>query len=70
MYHLLSNWTAQRSAEQSEMCYLARIRRGEAKGTMDSTITTIEEKGHGTIPILWRLLAKPEKKLIVFTMSQ
>jgi len=28
-------------------------------------------KGHGTIPILWRLLARPEeKKLLVFTMSQ
>jgi len=28
-------------------------------------------KGYGTIPILWRLLARPEeKKLLVFTMSQ
>ena len=44
MYHLPSNWTAQRSAEQeSEMGYLARIRKGEAKGAMDSTITTIEK---------------------------
>jgi hypothetical protein len=42
MYHLPPNWTAQRSAEQeSEMRYLARIRKGEAKGAMDSTITTI-----------------------------
>ena len=54
------------------MSYLARIRKGEAKGAMDSTITTIERhKGHGTIPILRRLLARPEeKKLLVFTMSQ
>ncbi|KAN0071926.1 hypothetical protein V8E54_009655 [Elaphomyces granulatus] len=44
MYHLPSNWTAQRSAEQgSEMGYLARIRKGEAKGAMYSTITTIEK---------------------------
>ncbi|KAN0087261.1 hypothetical protein V8E54_000949 [Elaphomyces granulatus] len=44
MYYLPSNWTAQRSAEQeSEMGYLARIRKGEAKGAMDSTITTIEK---------------------------
>ncbi|KAN0079179.1 hypothetical protein V8E54_004393, partial [Elaphomyces granulatus] len=44
MYHLPSNWTAQRSAEQeSEMGYLARIRKGEARDAMDSTITTIEK---------------------------
>jgi len=44
MYHLPSNWIAQRSAEQeSEMGYLARIRKGEAKGATDSTITTIEK---------------------------
>ncbi|KAN0070672.1 hypothetical protein V8E54_011541 [Elaphomyces granulatus] len=43
MYHLPSNWTTQRSAEQeSEMGYLARIRKGEARDAMDSTITTIE----------------------------
>ena len=42
MYHLPSNWTAQRSAEQeSEMGYLARIWKGEARDAMDSTITTI-----------------------------
>ncbi|KAN0085196.1 hypothetical protein V8E54_001663 [Elaphomyces granulatus] len=44
MYHLPSNWTAQRSAEQElEVGYLARIRKGEAKGATDSTITTIEK---------------------------
>ena len=44
MYYLPSNWTAQRSAEQeSEMRYLARIRKGEARDAMDSTITTIEK---------------------------
>ncbi|KAN0068639.1 hypothetical protein V8E54_013363, partial [Elaphomyces granulatus] len=44
MYHLPSNWTAQRSAEQeSEMRYLARIRKGEARDAMDSTITTTEK---------------------------
>ena len=43
MYHLPSNWTAQRSAErESEMGYLARIRKREARDAMDSTITTIE----------------------------
>jgi hypothetical protein len=48
------------------MGYLVRIRKGEARDAMDSTIITIE--GHGTIPILWRLLARPEeKKLLVFT---
>jgi len=58
------------------MGYLARIRKGEANGAMDSTIAMIEvickrHKGHGTIPILWRLLARPEeKKLLVFTVSQ
>jgi hypothetical protein len=54
------------------LSYLARIWKGEAK----SAITMIEviykrHKGHGTIPILWRLFARPEeKKLLVFTMSQ
>jgi len=44
MYHLPSNWTAQRSAEQeSETGYLARIRKGEARDAMDSTITMIEK---------------------------
>src|ERR1700722_18570997 len=44
MYHLQSNWTTQRSAEQeSEMGYLARIRKGETRDAMDSTITTIEK---------------------------
>jgi hypothetical protein len=43
------------------MGYLARIRKGEAKGAMDSTIAMIEvickrRKGHGTILILWRFL--------------
>ena len=54
------------------MGYLARIRKGEARDVMGSTTTMIERhKGHGTIPILWRLLARPEeKKLLVFTMSQ
>jgi hypothetical protein len=58
------------------MGYLARIRKGEAKGPPDSTITMIEvickrHKGHGTIPILWRLFARPEeKKLLVFTINQ
>jgi hypothetical protein len=43
---------------------------------MNSTLTTIEvickrHKGHGTILILRRRLARPEeKKLLVFTMSQ
>ncbi|KAN0086576.1 hypothetical protein V8E54_000264 [Elaphomyces granulatus] len=44
MYNLPSNWTAQRSAEQeSEMGYLARIRKGEARDAMDGTITTVEK---------------------------
>jgi hypothetical protein len=68
MYHLPSNWIAQRSAEQgSEMGYLARIRKGEAKGAMDSTITTIE-KTHSD-PLEAPRQAG-EKKLLVFTMSQ
>jgi hypothetical protein len=47
-----TNWTAQRSAEQeSEMGYLARIRKGEAKGAMDSTITTIEKTRHHSHPL-------------------
>jgi hypothetical protein len=58
------------------MSYLARIRKGEAKGATDSTIIMVEvickrHKGHGTIPILWRLFARPEeKKLLVFTINQ
>ena len=44
MYRLPLNWTAPRSAEQeSEMGYLARIWKGEARDAMDSTITTIEK---------------------------
>jgi hypothetical protein len=54
------------------MGYLARIRKGEARDAMGSTITTIEKtQAHGTILILWRLLARPEvKKLLVFTTIQ
>ncbi|KAN0067378.1 hypothetical protein V8E54_014468 [Elaphomyces granulatus] len=65
MYHLPSNWTAQRSAEQElEMSYLARIRMGEAKGAMDSTITTVEKtQGPGHHLILWRLFARKAPRI-------
>ena len=64
---------AQRSAEQeSEMGYLARIRKGEAKGAMDSTIITIEKTQaprHHSDPLEAPRQAGREK-LLVLTMSQ
>jgi len=72
MYHFLSNWTAQPSAEQtSGYGGIRENTEGRSKGATDSTITMIEvicrrhnghgATGRGTIPILWSYMGLNEK---------